>query len=56
MKDDFDLQPIYAPWSTKLVDERWTDAKNLDQGIEMMKQGDYAYLEASQTMLQALGI
>ena len=56
MKDDFVFQPIYAPWSTKLVDERWTDAKNLDQGIEMMKQGDYAYLEASQTMLQALGL
>ena len=49
------VQPIYAPWSTKLVDERWSDAGNLDEGIQRMKNGDYAFLEASQTMLQALG-
>ena len=49
------FQPIYAPWSTKLVDERWSDAGNLDEGIQRMKNGDYAFLEASQTMLQALG-
>ena len=45
---------IHAPWSIKLINERWMNAETTEAAIDMIKQGDFAYLFPTQPMHQAL--